>query len=457
MRQAGWRIQPRLAGSRRGGSPLRGLRVAFALSPGYARGYTRSLLPVHLFEPDSASEWRGCLPAAYCTMVTCARAASGGRTKPMRRWGWSVCCLVLSGGCMLRAQTPAAVAPASQAPRAQAASRKSAPAVRLLDANDGLAILGAALETRHKSQVRSDCSHLVHSIYEKAGFPYKYQRSSDLYAGDEDFQRVAQPQAGDLIVWPGHAGIVVNPVQHTFYSALRSGFGVQPYDSRYWKGRGRPRFLRYIKARPASVLAARHVTGAKPASMRSSPAVERVEVNDSETTESVSPESTSSLEASRTPLAVPAVLAVEARRPKTDHVKAALAAYFDSQNQNTESLNTDDTRSLAAFDSFEVQKVHLERDHGWAQIRFRGLVALAGRGRAPQKTKDTQRFMLRRADDDRWEMTMPDEPRYLPREAAVWSLAHQLAALTDTGPAALGHADERVQLARWLDELLDRR
>jgi hypothetical protein len=358
---------------------------------------------------------------------------------------------------VLSAQTPAAVRPAPQSIRAGAASGKPAPAVRLLDANDGLAILGAALETRHKSQVRSDCSHLVHAIYENAGFPYKYQSSSDLYAGDEDFQRVAQPQAGDLIVWPGHAGIVVNPVQHTFYSALRSGFGVQPYDSRYWKGRGRSRFLRYIKARPASVLAARHLAGVKPTSMKSSPAVERTEVNDSEATESVSPELTSSLEAPRTPIAVPAVIAVEARRPKIDHIKAGLAAYFDSQNQNTASLNTDGARSLAAFDSFEVQKIHLERDHGWAQIRFRGLVALAGSGRAPQKTKDTQRFILRRVDDDRWEMTMPDEPRYLPREAAVWSLAHQLAALTDAGPTVVGHADERVQLARWLDELLDRR
>jgi hypothetical protein len=191
--------------------------------------------------------------------------------------------------------------------------------------------------------------------------------------------------------------------------------------------------------------------------MKSSPAVERTEVNDSEATESVSPESTSSLEAPRTPIAVPAVIAVEARRPKIDHIKAALAAYFDSQNQNTASLNTDRTRSLAAFDSFEVQKIHLERDYGWAQIRFRGLVALAGSGRTPQKTKDTQRFILRRVDDDRWEMTMPDEPRYLAREAAVWSLAHQLAALTDAGSTVVGHADERVQLARWLDELLDRR
>ena len=82
------------------------------------------------------------------------------------------------------------------------------------------------------------------------GFPDQYQTSRELFAGNApDFRRVSQPQPGDLIVWPGHAGVVVNPAQRTFYSSLRSGFGVQPYDSFYWKGRGRPRFFRYVKGR----------------------------------------------------------------------------------------------------------------------------------------------------------------------------------------------------------------
>lgn len=364
-----------------------------------------------------------------------------------------MCCLLAAGSCAVRAQTPAGARPASQS--VGAATRKSSPAVRLLDSNDGLAILGAALETRHKSQVRSDCSHLVHSIYEKAGFPYKYQSSSDLYAGDEDFQRVSQPQAGDLIVWPGHAGIVVNPAQHTFYSALRSGFGVQPYDSVYWKGRGRPRFLRYIKARPASVLAARHVAAMKPTAMKTSPSVERTEIANSEATEPVTSQPASSLESPHTVIVdIPAVIFVEARRPKADHVKAVLAAYFDAANHSTASLDTSGTRLMIAFDSFEVQKVHLSGDHGWVQVRFRGMVMLAGDGHGAQKTKDTQRFVLRRVIDERWEVTLPDTA-YLPREVAVRGLAHQLATLTDASPNTTSQADQRAQLARWLNTLLD--
>jgi hypothetical protein len=51
-----------------------------------------------------------------------------------------------------------------------------------------------------------------------------------------------------LVVWRGHVGIVISPVQHSFFSAMRSGRGVEFYDSPYWQARGRPRFFRYLKA-----------------------------------------------------------------------------------------------------------------------------------------------------------------------------------------------------------------
>src|SRR5258708_39716803 len=86
-------------------------------------------------------------------------------------------------------------------------------APRILTADEGLAILGAALESRSHRDFRSDCSHLVHAIYARAGFPYSYQPSATLYTGDDEFRRVAHPQPGDLVVWPGHVGIAVNPAQ----------------------------------------------------------------------------------------------------------------------------------------------------------------------------------------------------------------------------------------------------
>ena len=90
-----------------------------------------------------------------------------------------------------------------------------------------------------------DCSHLVHSLYERVGLLYPYATSRTLYRGVEEFKRVVQPNSGDLVVWPGHVGIVVDPSQHRFLSALRMGVKTSSYISGYWKHRGPPRFFRF--------------------------------------------------------------------------------------------------------------------------------------------------------------------------------------------------------------------
>jgi len=122
-----------------------------------------------------------------------------------------------------------------------------ASAAWLVNSDQGLAIIGAALESRH-TDANADCSNLVHEIYVRAGFIYSYANSSELYQGIKEFRRVMHPQPGDLVVWRGHVGIVISPSQHSFFSAMRSGRGVEFYNSPYWQGRGQPRFLHYVKA-----------------------------------------------------------------------------------------------------------------------------------------------------------------------------------------------------------------
>ena len=97
-------------------------------------------------------------------------------------------------------------------------------------------------------ETEMDCSHFVQYLYEQAGLYYGYAPSRILYDGMEPFRRVLHPKAGDLIVWPGHVGIVVDPEEATFLSALRSGVKTMSYQSSYWKRRGRPHFLRYTGA-----------------------------------------------------------------------------------------------------------------------------------------------------------------------------------------------------------------
>lgn len=121
------------------------------------------------------------------------------------------------------------------------------PARLALSPDDGLSVIAAALDARTHATQQRDCSHLVHAIYLQAGFPYPYASSSDLYDGMDDFRRVTRPQPGDMVVWPGHVGIVINPAQRLFFSRLRSGPGVDDYDAQYWKQRGPARFYRYVK------------------------------------------------------------------------------------------------------------------------------------------------------------------------------------------------------------------
>ncbi len=88
-----------------------------------------------------------------------------------------------------------------------------------------------------------DCSRLVHALYERAGLHYQYATSRTLYRGIEAFQRVLQPKTGDLVVWRGHTGIVLDPSLHSFLSALTTGVQTSSYISRYWKHRGPPAIL----------------------------------------------------------------------------------------------------------------------------------------------------------------------------------------------------------------------
>jgi cell wall-associated NlpC family hydrolase len=90
-----------------------------------------------------------------------------------------------------------------------------------------------------------DCSHFANYVYERVGLEYDYQPSAELYKGAEPFVRVQRAMPGDLIVWRGHVGIIVNPDEHTFVSKLNSGVKVASWDARYWKRRGIPRFFRF--------------------------------------------------------------------------------------------------------------------------------------------------------------------------------------------------------------------
>jgi hypothetical protein len=135
----------------------------------------------------------------------------------------------------------------------------------LLAAEEGRVIVDVALEQLAPLADAWDCSHVVHAIYTNAGHAYPYASSSDIYAGDANFVRVKHPRAGDVVAWPGHVGIVVDPGQHAFYSLVRTGLESQNYESAYWRSRGQPRFYRLrVRSSEVATEARRQTASARP-------------------------------------------------------------------------------------------------------------------------------------------------------------------------------------------------
>jgi hypothetical protein len=323
---------------------------------------------------------------------------------------------------------------------------------RTLTRSEGLAILDVALDSRYHAQFAFDCSHFVHGLYELAGFPYEYASSSDLYAGIDEFRRVANPQPGYLAVWRGHAGIVVNPAQHSFVSVLRSGPRVASYDSPYWKQRGRPHFFRYVKSVPRGVRSNSIRTASwKPADLGST---------DSHETASDDPGPTETGDSAT--LADNQLVSAEAPRDvvlnfvrhKPDQVKAAfLQACNDSEQKVRGGDLFKPAQSLVVFGHFEVEKVHIAGNRGWIDVQIDELVSLAGGDVDVHKRSERQRWPLSRDDNKSWTLTPSRNAIYLPQHTAERILAHRLAQLTEDAPGNTSGTREKAELARLLDVL----
>ncbi len=327
-----------------------------------------------------------------------------------------------------------------------------------LTGEEGLVVLGAALKSHSRSGLKSDCSHLVHAIYERAGFPYSYASSADLYTGIAEFRRVRRPQSGDLVVWPGHVGVVVNPAQSSFFSALRSGQGVDSYDSAYWKERGRPHFFRYVKKASATVqVASSRTRNLKPSGMaspRSQPPMPRnAGFNAGQETEAVL--SPRRVETSPASVAVASIQLLNSKRPKPADVSAALEKNFSETGEALQGENLLKlSRRVVVFDQVKVERVRLKREQGWADIVINGAFSLPRQDANSKKHTERQRWLLRRGPHDTWELALPPQVTYVSNGFAVRLLVHQLAALTEDPSGPPDSIDAKIELAHLLGALL---
>ncbi len=351
-------------------------------------------------------------------------------------------------------------------------SQEHAASSRPLTAKEGRAIVTAAREHEPEVRGKPDCSHLVHQVYRFAGFEYPYASSFNLYKGIENFIRVKAPQAGDLVAWPGHVGIVLDPARHTFYSSVRSGMRAEFYDGPYWKARGKPRFYRYVIESPNKLLLARtqqtpQSTGA--ARKRAAGPVKEEEADapapgskqpakeDTEDAAAGAVSSSTVVPASTTE--VPASIAISSGKGKPTPEEAG-EGISELCNAAGSALRADDPQKprlpVVIFDQLHVERVETKHDHGWAHVRIDSRVSIVS-GRAALKPRHEKvRWELRRTESG-WEALLPSDRTYVPRDVAVRALAARLAQLTQTEGAA-SHEEQSVreeaQLASLLNALL---
>lgn len=103
-----------------------------------------------------------------------------------------------------------------------------------------------------------DCSHFVYQVLNEARKKVASAsnapepqlvdyRSTSTIEDSKLFVSVSIPEPGDLVLWDGHVGIVVNPATGTFIGAQTStGVAEANYLTGYWKDRGVKKFLRFI-------------------------------------------------------------------------------------------------------------------------------------------------------------------------------------------------------------------
>jgi hypothetical protein len=360
---------------------------------------------------------------------------------------------------------------------AQAArSDDAGPNLGLLSVENGRVIADVARGKEQPGYEAQDCSHLVHEAYLKAGFDYPYASSFELYAGHESFGRVRNPQEGDLVVWPGHVGIVLDPTEHSFYSLVSTGLEAQDYDGPYWKSRGRPRFYRYRVGNGEAIATAKtRVSAPSSHSVRQresgvvteerSPvlssdsnrpprmAAERIKVVKEPAAQPV-------VRIERTTFDLPQsiVIAAGKKQPTTSQVAEGIS---ELSNTSGSVLRTDDPSKLVLplviFERLRVERLEIKRDHGWARLQIDSRATIAGGETNFKRRREKARWELRRTESG-WEAIPPADRVYVPNDVAVRNLAAQLARLTEAdGPVAHQEAvlRQEAQLANLLSALLE--
>lgn len=369
------------------------------------------------------------------------------------------------------------------------------PGFRLLSLKEGQTIVQEMSWADDEEGLAPDCSHLVHRLYEQAGYTYPYANSLDLYGGTSQFLRVRYAQPGDLIVWRGHVGIIVDPQEHSFFSTTSSGTRMLDYRSQYWRARGYPRFFRYLTKGPMKGGTSEasnqppglpHPASQPPTTLRkdqavigggeSRPTVQSVKAapipaaraadkprSDTAASkpyeEAVSPSlartgSSSQAASSQTSL-LQIPLRVVGKQPKAADVTSALQTANLEAGEILRAGNLGQLeRPVVVYQQLQVSAVEVKGKRGVAQIQVETVAALTAARAESQVGREDHQLELRRTKNG-WVVLQGNEIVYVPRDGAMRILAARLAALTQSTERSTAKEREQADIVRFMNLLVE--
>lgn len=320
----------------------------------------------------------------------------------------------------------------------KSASVRSENDARPLTWREGAAIIEHARQNSSQIDPEEDCSHLVHDIYDLAGLHYTYAPSTDLYRGVESFERVRTPQPGDLIVWRGHVGLIVNPGEHSFYSSLSTGPKVDTYDSPVWRRRGPARFFRYLLHAGERV--------------RSSSSALRAAAD-----ESVAPESgldsdtpkppSKPEQASLRPEYTEVVFLNRERPTKAAFEEAMLQLWSNPSDERQD--RWEEASDSVIVESLKIERLHLQGSSGTVDAKIRAAGRLTADAADGKSSTQAVRFHLVRYKSG-WRIDDASGRMYLSGNAAVIAVSDRLSEIARENASRA----EQVETANLLKAIL---
>jgi hypothetical protein len=224
---------------------------------------------------------------------------------------------------------------------------------------------------------------------------------------------------------------------------------VESYDSDYWKRRGHPRFLRYVKETATAVASNAKTPALKTTSLETKTPSGALEVNDADDPPVPTPSAPVKLE----PVQFPRLLVVDSAKPTAGEVSETVTNALGKAAENMKGHNIfQQPQTFVVLRDIRVEKVKLKGATGWAEVSTTESASLASGQSNLKKRQQKQRWILRRRDTESWDVVPPQGTVYLNQDDAVRLMSQQLATMTAENSA--GDVKQKAQLAMVLGALL---